>query len=486
MQKKGLAMKQNLIFFLCAAIVMIGLLSACGRVEKSNGSPGQPDAPPTGSYWKAVEFIGEGASDEFWSDLFLWEDGSGYLRVSQATQESNYWGMRDVSGCDWTDNGGTLTLTQPAPLSDVICTGVFEEGRLTIEYKGFWGNGPLTIVMEQAQMPPYGAQWELPELYGTWRMASYADSSGTILANGPDGGFGSEIIVHPTGSVDIKLVDNDLGEMEHNMLIGGGKPDSSIDDDGEAKWYLYQSGPIWEGCKNEAWHIELSYYDDPQDQGQLWFITYDGGRLLLNKTSGGGIDAWPSAFRAEFEYAGNVSEYDFLETANSKKLGYNRLIALYQDLASTRGEAWDAAERLSGIIAEELDIDDEQRLYELNCSLFEMQGSFGYAIHDVNSDGIPELFLLSENNYDIHAVYTLVDSKPALVGAYWSRNRCAIDKDGVIYVSGSNGADDSFSASWSLVQGSSELQLVQVFDGAYPVYPDNPTKDAGLDFIPLK
>jgi hypothetical protein len=443
---------------------------------------------PADSYWKAVKFIGKGASDEFWSDLFLWEDGSGYFRVSQATQESGYWGMRDVSDCDWSIKDGTLTLTQPGSASAVICSGVFEGDRLAIEYSGFFGD-PFTIIMEQAEIPPYGAQWELPELYGTWRMISYTDADGgPNFANEPDGGPGSIITVHPTGSVDIKLIDNGFGETELSMIIGVYKPDFSRDDiDGGNVWYLYQSGPIWEGCKNEAWHIELSDYNDPQGPRPYWFITYADGRLLLKKTDEYGPNAWPSAFTAEYEYAGGVPEYESPDTAGLGAPEYDGLIDLYRDILSWGGDdAGDLADTISYNIAYELNIADEQRLYELNCSLFEMYGSsFGYAIHDINGDGIPELFILSEDYYDIHAIYTLHDGSPVLVGAYWSRNRCAIDKDGIIYINGSNGAADSFCASWSLIPGSNELQLVEAFEDAYPVYPDNPTKDAGLDFIPL-
>jgi hypothetical protein len=47
------------------------------------------------------------------------------------------------------------------------------------------------------------------------------------------------------------------------------------------------------------------------------------------------------------------------------------------------------------------------------------------------------------------------------VGAYWSRNSCVIDAAGTLYISGSSGAADSSSASYSF-RGGDELQLIEM------------------------
>lgn len=168
---------------------------------------------------------------------------------------------------------------------------------------------------------------------------------------------------------------------------------------------------------------------------------------------------------------------------------YDTIIDLYRDiLRYGSDDAGDLAETISRNIAYELNIqNNEQKLYELECSIFEAYNygncKMGYALHDINSDGVFELIILSEDYYDIYAIYTLRGGKPALVGAYWSRNRCAIDKNGTVYINGSSGASDSFSASYSLDSASGELKLIKDLDKPYPVYPENPTKDAGLVYV---
>ena len=168
-------------------------------------------------------------------------------------------------------------------------------------------------------------------------------------------------------------------------------------------------------------------------------------------------------------------------------IAYDSIIDLYRDIKSFSGDAEDAADTISRNIAYELNLlYDEQRMYELRSSIFEAynfgDSNIGYALHDINNDGVPELFILSDDFYDIYAIYTLNGGVPVLLGAYWSRNHCAIDKDGIVYVNESNGASDSNYASYMLDPDSRELILIEALDHAYPVYLDNPTKDAGLDF----
>ena len=172
-------------------------------------------------------------------------------------------------------------------------------------------------------------------------------------------------------------------------------------------------------------------------------------------------------------------------------LKYDTIIDLYRDMVRYDGEdASETADSVSRNLAYELGIlDDEQKRYGLESSIFEVcqfgDRKIGYALLDINKDGGHELFILSED-YDIQAVYTLRDGVPALVGAYWSRNRCSVDKDGIFYINGSSGAEDSFSASYTLDAASGELKLVKELDSPFGAHMDDPTRDAGLVYIGIQ
>jgi len=115
-------------------------------------------------------------------------------------------------------------------------------------------------------------------------------------------------------------------------------------------------------------------------------------------------------------------------------------------------------------IAKELNIDKDQRNYELWVSCTEMRdGNLGYAIHDINNDGIDELIILSEGDFNIHAIYSLDKDVPILIGGYWSRYRCVIDEKGTLFIHASGGAGDWYSASYRILQGSKELQLIEMY-----------------------
>ena len=130
--------------------------------------------------------------------------------------------------------------------------------------------------------------------------------------------------------------------------------------------------------------------------------------------------------------------------------------------------------------------DEGQRAYELSCSTSEAayERNIGYAIQDINDDGIPELILLADDEYVwphfIYAIYTLHQDSPVLAGAYWSRNQCELDKSGRLYVEGSNGAADNiFEVLW-LNAESGEFE--EVNSSRLPTV----SKEIELVFIPFQ
>ena len=195
---------------------------------------------------------------------------------------------------------------------------------------------------------------------------------------------------------------------------------------------------------------------------------------------------------------------------------YVAIIRCYRDYA--QHEDTDA---LYDAIMKVLLISPETDQYGLSPSCGELHfvniEGLTYSIHDINGDGVDELIILSED-YFIHAVYTLDGDAPVLLGAYWSRKRCVIDEAGTLYVNGSGGAADSYSASYIIVSETASLSMIEmvgvesyygeaseshaevrfyhVIDGVetiisdeeataiwerFPdIFPDNPTKNIGL------
>lgn len=104
---------------------------------------------------------------------------------------------------------------------------------------------------------------------------------------------------------------------------------------------------------------------------------------------------------------------------------------------------------------------NENLIYELGCSVGELRSeSTGYAVYDLNNDGTMELIIMSD--YMVHAVYTLHNNQPTLISGFWSRHSCKIDESGTLYIHGSGGACDNYSASYTIAQGKPELVLIEM------------------------
>jgi len=103
--------------------------------------------------------------------------------------------------------------------------------------------------------------------------------------------------------------------------------------------------------------------------------------------------------------------------------------------------------------------------YNLSCSIIESRG-LGYAIHDINGDGVDELFIISGNYYEsgifIHAIFTHDGENPMLVDAFWTRHSCVIDENGIIYNYGSAGAWNNYRASYYLAPNSASLVMIEM------------------------
>ena len=523
------------IFLLLMAAVMVFSLAACKGEEKTDDSPAgrasrnsasrrgkneeqdaqdeqdvqdasteasDADDPPLGdfnisdsmenTYWRTTGFDGiENETGDYWSDLFLWENGTGYFRFSQATPDSYFYGMHDVTSCGWSvTDDGSLTLFQPGTQLTLF-TGAFSDGILTLNYDGYANEA---IKLEQSEMPPYGSQWTILDLYGTWEMTSFTDAASGYHAapyyavDGEDIYFASEITLDRISGVHFWIADPLGSGLEAQRYLDIGQYDNYT-------WKPYTAGTIWEGCLNEAWYAELT---GNNDSNVSLYVTYADGKLLLKKEDKSDLRRFPSTFTAEFEYVGyttDLSEGDAVDIVDQRygTFAYANIIFSYFYALQYNDDPDEIADYALALLVDNTDISDEGLLGELYTSIAEpvrygVDIEFGYAIRDINEDDIPELFILTRHEptgiEEIIAIYTIRAGRTVPVGAFWSRNRCMIDSEGFIYNTGSSGADDSFSVIYTLRPGTGELQLVEE-SGEYYDYSDYPPEDAGLIFAPL-
>ena len=89
------------------------------------------------------------------------------------------------------------------------------------------------------------------------------------------------------------------------------------------------------------------------------------------------------------------------------------------------------------------------------------EDSFGYILKDINNDNINELFLVRKD-YTILAIFTLEDSYPKLLGAFWSRYSCIMFDNNDLYILSSNGADN-FEYTICRLSANNKLEVVKQF-----------------------
>ncbi|MBQ8212508.1 MAG: hypothetical protein IJZ80_00735 [Clostridia bacterium] len=88
--------------------------------------------------------------------------------------------------------------------------------------------------------------------------------------------------------------------------------------------------------------------------------------------------------------------------------------------------------------------------------------SCGYAIKDLNGDGIDELIFMTEEGH-VTAIFSMENGTPILLDHFIPRGRCWIDGDGRIHFNGSGGADSSINAVYQVASGGGSLELIAEF-----------------------
>jgi len=97
---------------------------------------------------------------------------------------------------------------------------------------------------------------------------------------------------------------------------------------------------------------------------------------------------------------------------------------------------------------------------------YPLNEELGYAIIDINHDGILELLLGTKSGLKdslLNSIFTLKDGKPVLLSSFWSRSNGMISTDGIIYSVGSGGAAYTYLSSFKLDRNADNLtQLTDI------------------------
>ena len=91
---------------------------------------------------------------------------------------------------------------------------------------------------------------------------------------------------------------------------------------------------------------------------------------------------------------------------------------------------------------------------------------FGYAVKDVNGDGVEELFLLTKD-FQIVTLFTQHVGKPVLLEDFWNRKKGYVNENGQIMIGGSNGvaADSQEIYRFNTATGRLVLEEALGYDG---------------------
>lgn len=95
--------------------------------------------------------------------------------------------------------------------------------------------------------------------------------------------------------------------------------------------------------------------------------------------------------------------------------------------------------------------------------------AFGFALTDLNHDGVDELILLLKD-YTTLAIFTIVNNEIKLIDAYWSKHRCAIYDTGILYTLTSSGASQWYYRTQYISPENGELQLLQEYGNSNDKY----------------
>ncbi len=157
-------------------------------------------------------------------------------------------------------------------------------------------------------------------------------------------------------------------------------------------------------------------------------------------------------------------------TEKESSVDYSKILYLYHSIIKIFPDYLDSQKEMDQYCSEFGIVDEEEKeLFKKifgSAFLFKQsqtyEFSFGYAIKDLNDDGVDELVLLN-NEYHVIAIFSYADGKPVLLSNYIPRGSCWIDGDGLLHENGSGGAYYSANAVYKIADGGAELELIVEF-----------------------
>ena len=150
---------------------------------------------------------------------------------------------------------------------------------------------------------------------------------------------------------------------------------------------------------------------------------------------------------------------------------YDSIISTFRKIVTLSPQYETVKEEEHFVFADTAAYDLYQKLFSSTLALYPrtwngLDGNcyerFGYTVKDLNSDGVDEL-ILRLDNHQIVAIFTTVNDSPVLLGNFWNRNRCWIDPEGYLHVSGSNGADRSIFRIYRIDEQTGTLLLLEEY-----------------------
>ena len=320
-------------------------------------------------------------------------------------------------------------------------------------------NSPELLLLED---PARSSAWkQTPSIYSVFTIRNekliqiknntYNFQDCTILS--ADGIFYQCIDWQSIGYVDLNAFRLEAGKSEFTIVSEAHAALSFSEGEVPVPYWIEMVNGVAINIPEKEFNILLEQYRNPAEPMILNFVP------LL---PGGVIDIYDGAHPADSPVFTNIGYPPVYQGA---PVEYKPILDDFY-LLSERIRNWES-------IGESVYID-----WEGTTGLVEFpHGELGYAIVDINNDGVPELLLgtIDElTNAAPNSVFTLSDGEPVLLTSFWSRNRGIISADGTIYSVGSGGAANTYLSSYRLDRNANTLTGLTFMGSDYSQSDDKP------------
>ena len=259
----------------------------------------------------------------------------------------------------------------------------------------------------------------------------------TILS--ADGIFYQCVDWHGAGYVNLKAFHLESGMSEFTTVLEARASLSFSDGDVPIPYWLKTEDGKEVNIAEEEFEVLYEQYKNPKELMALNFIPLHPGR----------VDPW-SVPRPGEKLPVALIEYP--KSYQAAPVEYKPVLDALFLLRENIVQEYDPGEELGTVGFNE---------YPSSSAML------GYALVDLNNDGIFELLLGYVDGLNDSApmsIFTLKDGKPVLLKSFWRRSRGEVSVDGIIYNVGSSGAAHTSLSSYRLDKNAAVLtQLTHIF-----------------------